>query len=100
MKYDKITEASIDELMEIFYEKIREDNRGLGEIFNAKIGTDDESWKVHKAKIANILPFSTPTQSLKKQMPTSHKSLCQTQNTPCTTFGKNKQSAQQKIHSL
>ncbi|MGM9995960.1 MAG: group III truncated hemoglobin, partial [Campylobacter sp.] len=39
---------------EIFYEKIREDNRGLGEIFNAKIGTDDESWKVHKAKIANF----------------------------------------------
>ena len=54
MKYDKITEASIDELMEIFYEKIREDNRGLGEIFNAKISTDDESWKAHKAKIANF----------------------------------------------
>ena len=54
MKYDKVTEASIDELMEIFYEKIREDNHGLGEIFNAKIGTDDESWKAHKAKIANF----------------------------------------------
>lgn len=54
MKYDKVTEASIDELMEIFYEKVREDDRGLGKIFNDKIGTDNEKWKAHKAKIANF----------------------------------------------
>lgn len=54
MKYNEINENSIKELMEVFYEKIREDDRGLGDIFNAKIGTDNESWKAHKAKIANF----------------------------------------------
>ncbi len=44
----------INALMEIFYEKIRADKSGLGEIFNGKIGTDEESWDKHKAKIASF----------------------------------------------
>lgn len=54
MKSSQITEESIAKLMEVFYKKIRVDKQGLGEIFNAKVGTDNESWKAHKAKIANF----------------------------------------------
>lgn len=54
MKYDNINMDGINALMEIFYEKIRADKQGLGEIFNGKIGTDEENWKKHKAKIASF----------------------------------------------
>ncbi len=54
MKYDSINMDGISALMEIFYEKIRADKSGLGEIFNEKIGTDEESWDKHKAKIASF----------------------------------------------
>lgn len=54
MKYDSINMDGINALMEIFYEKIRADKSGLGEIFNGKIGTDEESWDKHKAKIASF----------------------------------------------
>lgn len=54
MKYDEINLEGIERLMEIFYEKIRADKNGLGDIFNNKIGTDEESWKKHKAKIASF----------------------------------------------
>ena len=39
MRYKEITNESIAKLMESFYEAIREDKSGLGEIFNNKIGT-------------------------------------------------------------
>ena len=54
MKYDSINMDAINALMEIFYEKIRADKSGLGEIFNSKIGTDEPSWDKHKAKIASF----------------------------------------------
>ncbi len=54
MKYDSINMDGISALMEIFYEKIRADKSGLGDIFNGKIGTDEESWDKHKAKIASF----------------------------------------------
>ncbi|EAH5411682.1 hypothetical protein D8974_02445, partial [Campylobacter jejuni] len=38
---------------EIFYEKVRKD-KDLGPIFNNAIGTSDEEWKEHKAKIGNF----------------------------------------------
>lgn len=53
-KHSEINMDGINALMEIFYEKIRADKNGLGDIFNAKVGTDDESWKHHKAKIASF----------------------------------------------
>lgn len=53
MKSSSIDKASIDRLMEIFYEKIRHHNE-LGAIFNAKVGTSDEAWTAHKAKIGNF----------------------------------------------
>lgn len=54
MKYNSITTESINELMEIFYTRVRNDKSGLGDIFNGKVGTGDEEWKRHKAKIANF----------------------------------------------
>ncbi|WP_096017366.1 group III truncated hemoglobin [Campylobacter lanienae] len=54
MKYKEITNESIAELMESFYEAIREDESGLGEIFNNKIGTSEEAWDAHKAKIGEF----------------------------------------------
>ncbi|KGI55963.1 group III truncated hemoglobin [Campylobacter sp. MIT 97-5078] len=53
MKLNTINKEGIDRLMEIFYEKIRRD-KDLGAIFNAKVGTDDEAWQNHKAKISNF----------------------------------------------
>ncbi len=53
MKYETINEESIAKLMEIFYEKIRKD-KDLSPIFNASVGTSDEEWKAHKAKIGNF----------------------------------------------
>lgn len=54
MKYNEINMSGINALMEIFYEKIRKDKNGLGDIFNTKIGTDEISWDKHKAKIASF----------------------------------------------
>lgn len=54
-KFESIDANSIRSLMDIFYAKVRVDKNGLGEIFNAKIGTDDTSWSNHKEKIANFL---------------------------------------------
>ncbi len=54
MKYNEINEESIKALMDIFYGKIRIDKNGVGDVFNNKIGTDDEAWKEHKDKIANF----------------------------------------------
>ncbi|WP_297193199.1 group III truncated hemoglobin [uncultured Campylobacter sp.] len=53
MKYNTINKEAIDKFMELFYEKVRKD-KDIGAIFNAKIGTDDESWKQHKVKISNF----------------------------------------------
>lgn len=53
-KFESIDANSIRSLMDIFYAKVRVDKNGLGEIFNAKIGTDDTSWSNHKEKIANF----------------------------------------------
>lgn len=53
MKRDTIDKAGIDELMELFYEQIRR-HKELGAIFNAKVGTSDEKWTAHKAKISNF----------------------------------------------
>lgn len=53
-KHNEINMDGINALMEIFYEKIRADNGGLGEIFNSRIGTDEPSWVKHKAKIASF----------------------------------------------
>ncbi len=53
MKYNTINKEAIDKLMDIFYEKVRKD-KDIGPIFNAKIGTDNESWKKHKDKISNF----------------------------------------------
>lgn len=54
MLFEEINVDSIQRLMDIFYAKVRADKSGLGEIFNSKIGTSDEVWKAHKAKIANF----------------------------------------------
>ncbi|RDU60530.1 group III truncated hemoglobin [Helicobacter marmotae] len=54
MKYEAINADSIMKLMDIFYGKIRVDGNGLGKIFNAKIGTSDEQWQAHKAKIGSF----------------------------------------------
>ncbi len=53
MKYESINQKNIAKLMELFYEKIRKD-KDLGPIFNSAIGTSDEEWKAHKAKIGNF----------------------------------------------
>ncbi|AWI34408.1 group III truncated hemoglobin [Helicobacter apodemus] len=54
MKYQEICVEGIMKLMDIFYDKIRKDKSGLGEIFNNKIGEGEEEWREHKAKIANF----------------------------------------------
>ena len=54
MKYNEITSENIAELMESFYEAIREDETGLGDIFNHKIGTTEEEWDAHKAKMGEF----------------------------------------------
>ncbi len=51
MKYSEITKDGINKLMDLFYARVRKDPN-LGEIFHAKIGTDEESWKKHKEKIS------------------------------------------------
>ncbi|MCH5336907.1 MAG: truncated hemoglobin Ctb [Campylobacter sp.] len=53
MKYETINEESIAKLMEIFYEKVRKD-KDLSPIFNASVGTSEEEWTAHKAKIGNF----------------------------------------------
>ncbi len=52
--FQEINEDSIYSLMNIFYNKVRADKNGLGDIFNNAIGTDEDSWEKHKAKIANF----------------------------------------------
>ncbi|RDU64186.1 group III truncated hemoglobin [Helicobacter sp. MIT 14-3879] len=54
MKYNEINMEGINKLMNVFYEKIRVDKGELGEIFNSKVGTDNDSWDKHKAKIASF----------------------------------------------
>ena len=54
MKHNEINMDGINALMEVFYEKIRADKNGLGDIFNGKIGTDEPSWDKHKRKIASF----------------------------------------------
>lgn len=49
----QITQEKIQKLMDVFYAKIR-NHRGLGEIFNNAIGTEDEKWEAHKKKIENF----------------------------------------------
>lgn len=49
----QITPENIQELMDLFYGKIR-NHRELGEIFNRAIGTSDEEWEKHKKKIGNF----------------------------------------------
>ncbi|MBZ7938289.1 MULTISPECIES: group III truncated hemoglobin [Campylobacter] len=53
MKSNTITQENIKILMEIFYEKIRKDEK-LGSIFNNAIGTSDKQWEEHKIKIGNF----------------------------------------------
>ncbi len=53
MQYNEINKESISKLMDIFYNKVRKDEN-LGRIFNAKIGTDEQSWREHKEKIGNF----------------------------------------------
>ena len=54
MQYQEICTEAINQLMDIFYAKIRVDKNGLGEIFNNAIGTSDIEWEAHKKKIANF----------------------------------------------
>ncbi|MCE3046975.1 group III truncated hemoglobin [Helicobacter kayseriensis] len=54
MKYQEVTTEGINKLMDVFYTKIRNDKNGLGDLFNQTIGTSDEEWKHHKAKIASF----------------------------------------------
>lgn len=51
---EEITIEQINKLMDIFYNKIRVDKNGLGDIFNNKIGTSNEEWDKHKEKISNF----------------------------------------------
>ncbi|MFX3626893.1 group III truncated hemoglobin [Campylobacter sp. LH-2024] len=53
MKSNTITQENIKMLMEIFYEKIRRDEK-LGPIFNNAIGTSNQHWEEHKIKIGNF----------------------------------------------
>lgn len=54
MQYQEICTEAINQLMDIFYAKIRVDKNGLGEIFNNTIGTSDAQWEAHKKKISNF----------------------------------------------
>ena len=54
MKFEAISIESIHKLMDIFYAKVRVDKNGLGAVFNAKIGINDEQWSEHKIKIASF----------------------------------------------
>jgi len=49
-KLDHITEASIIELVDSFYVKIRQDAE-LGPIFNQAIGNSDAEWQPHLEKL-------------------------------------------------
>lgn len=51
---EEITIEKINKLMDIFYNRIRADKNGLGDIFNNKIGTSNEEWDKHKEKISNF----------------------------------------------
>ncbi len=52
-KYETITEETIALLMDRFYTKVRADEL-LGPVFNAAIGTTDEFWIPHLAKISRF----------------------------------------------
>ncbi|WP_104696793.1 MULTISPECIES: group III truncated hemoglobin [unclassified Helicobacter] len=49
----QITQENIARLMDIFYTKIRK-NEHLADIFNSKIGYEDEQWEHHKEKIGRF----------------------------------------------
>ncbi|MBK1971452.1 group III truncated hemoglobin [Campylobacter sp. TTU-622] len=53
MIYETINQESILKLMDIFYDKVRK-NEKLGPIFNNAIGVDNQSWQEHKKKIGNF----------------------------------------------
>lgn len=53
-RYNSICEEGIDLLMNIFYAKIRADKKGVGDIFNNKIGLSEEAWAVHTKKIGEF----------------------------------------------
>jgi hemoglobin len=48
-----ITRQDIRALIELFYTRVRADER-LGPIFHAKIGVDDAEWAPHQEKIENF----------------------------------------------
>lgn len=50
---NQITKENIMKLMDIFYTKIRKDEH-LADIFNAKVGYEDEQWEHHKEKIGRF----------------------------------------------
>lgn len=52
--HTEITKQGIEQLMDVFYAKIRADKSELGEIFRAKIGEDNASWEQHKHKIGTF----------------------------------------------
>lgn len=54
MQYQTICVEGINQLMDIFYAKIRADKNGVGDVFNKAIGTSDEQWEAHKKKISNF----------------------------------------------
>ncbi|STQ85788.1 group III truncated hemoglobin [Helicobacter muridarum] len=52
--FQDINEDSIYKLMDIFYDKVKADKQGLGDVFIAKIGKDNAMWQEHKTKIASF----------------------------------------------
>lgn len=54
MRYQTICVEGINQLMDIFYAKIRADKNGVGDVFNKAIGTSDAQWEAHKKKISNF----------------------------------------------
>jgi len=53
LKYDTISEESIQDLVDTFYTKIRA-HKALGPIFKNKIGTDSSQWKPHLERMYNF----------------------------------------------
>ena len=52
--FQEINEDSIRKLMDVFYNKVRVDKQGLGDVFIARIGKDNKTWQGHKEKIASF----------------------------------------------
>ena len=53
MKRFPITSGQIDTLVAVFYERIR-NHPDLGPVFLRAIGTSDENWRAHEARIASF----------------------------------------------